>query len=410
MRYVFISYDRECHAPVDKLVAELQATGVCCWLDRPEILPGQHWQGVIRTAIRRGVFFLACFPKDTKTSLDEELALAIDELRQRPADREWFVPVKLADGSIPDCSIGGGETLRSLPWIDLHPDWLSGIHKLLSVIKSQAISPVLPIDATFSVDCARATDLLGNADISKRIGGIVALEQMARLSMMAHWPIMQTLVFFLRKNTQNKMDYSYDELFFQRLPDDILIALNTIRSRVSGRVEGVLNFSETFLAATDFSQGVYQKANFQYSILIEARLGGADIRKADFRGARLELANLQGVIGAKACFESANLESADLRNANLYKADLRAATLTNANLRDANLRGAKFGGAMLEGATLSGADLAEADFSDANHDGPTLNKANPLNAHLLKAGCLTRRQVESAASLSHIESGRQREL
>lgn len=410
MRYVFISYARECQAQVDKLVTELQAKGVCCWLDRPEILPGQHWQTVIRTAINRGAFFLACFPKDTKTLLDEELALAIEELRRRPSDREWFIPVKLADGSIPDCSIAGGETLRSLQWIDLQADWLSGIDNILTVIRNKAISPVLPIDESFSVDYARAIDLLGNADISRRIGGIVALEQIARLSMVAHWPIMHALVSFLRKNTQNKMSYSYDELFFQRLPDDVLASLKAIRNRVCGRIEGVLNFSETFLAATEFSHGVYKKANFQYSILIEARLVEADIREADFSGARLELANLRGVQGAEACFEGANLECADLRNANLYKADLMAATLTNANLRDANLRGAKFGGAMLEGANLSGADLAEADFSNAKLDGTIIKKANHPNAHLLKSGCLTRRQLERAGNFSNIESGRLRDL
>lgn len=207
MRYVFISHDRECQEKADKLVVELQAKGVCCWVDRPEILPGQHWQSVIRTAIRRGAFFVACFSKDrvkdTKTFLDEELVLAIDELRRRPADRGWFVPVKFDDCSIPDCSIGGGETLRSLRWIDLQKDWLSGIDKILSMIRSKAISPVHPIDETFSIDYASGIDRLGNAKLPVRMHGIVALDQIARLSMMAHWPIMHALVSFLRKNTQN---------------------------------------------------------------------------------------------------------------------------------------------------------------------------------------------------------------
>ena len=47
----------------------------------------------------------------------EELVLAVDELRQRPRNRAWFVPLVMPGGNIPDWSIGGGETLRDINYI-----------------------------------------------------------------------------------------------------------------------------------------------------------------------------------------------------------------------------------------------------------------------------------------------------
>jgi hypothetical protein len=60
-------------------------------------------------------FFVACFSREyamrAKSYMNEELTLDIDELRQRPANKTWFIPVLLSDGDIPDRNIGAGETL-----------------------------------------------------------------------------------------------------------------------------------------------------------------------------------------------------------------------------------------------------------------------------------------------------------
>jgi HEAT repeat protein len=71
--------------------------------------------------------------------MNEELTLAIDELRQRPSNRSWFLPVLLSDSTaIPDRSIGGGETLASIQYVSLQDDWDEGIRKLLEVIQPNA--------------------------------------------------------------------------------------------------------------------------------------------------------------------------------------------------------------------------------------------------------------------------------
>jgi hypothetical protein len=67
--------------------------------------------------------------------MNEELTLAIGELRQFASDREWFIPVLLSECEIPARSIGAGETLLDINWVQLYEDWYAGIQRILSVIR-----------------------------------------------------------------------------------------------------------------------------------------------------------------------------------------------------------------------------------------------------------------------------------
>lgn len=70
----------------------------------------------------------------------------------------------------------------------------------------------------------------------------------------------------------------------------------------------------------------------------------------------------------------ANLARANLRGANLREADLRGANLTGANLREANLARADLAGANLWGANLTRANLAGADLRGANLENVRINE------------------------------------
>jgi hypothetical protein len=137
--YVFISYVREDDELVDRLVRDLREYGVEVWLDRDKLLPGQRWRDSIRRAIREGALFLACFSHSyemrERSYMNEELSLAIHELRSRPYDRQWFVPVLLTPANIPAIPLGGGETLRDLQWLDLSADWQAGLQALVAAAK-----------------------------------------------------------------------------------------------------------------------------------------------------------------------------------------------------------------------------------------------------------------------------------
>jgi hypothetical protein len=135
---VFVSYVRENEEQVLTLTGWLEAFGITVWLDKDKIAPGLRWKDAIRRGISGGDFFLACFSEEyiqrNRSYMNEEITLAIEELRQRPTDRAWFIPVILSKCEVPDRIIGPGETLRSIQWVELYKDWPAGIGKILSVI------------------------------------------------------------------------------------------------------------------------------------------------------------------------------------------------------------------------------------------------------------------------------------
>jgi uncharacterized protein YjbI with pentapeptide repeats len=90
------------------------------------------------------------------------------------------------------------------------------------------------------------------------------------------------------------------------------------------------------------------------AFLQEIDLGGADLLRANFRGA-----DVRGGKFTKSRLEFADLSSANFRGADFQKADLRKATFGDADLNGANLRESD-----LEGANLSKADLRTTDLRD----------------------------------------------
>jgi uncharacterized protein YjbI with pentapeptide repeats len=100
-----------------------------------------------------------------------------------------------------------------------------------------------------------------------------------------------------------------------------------------------------------------------------------DLGGAYLYGANLHRANLRG-----ATLQDANLGLALLDGVNLHRANLHGATLQDANLGGANLRHA-----ILSRAYLSAAHLCEADLSFANLSGADLSEADLTGADLIQA-------------------------
>ncbi len=71
--------------------------------------------------------------------MNVELDIALEELRMRPRDRTWFLPITLGPCIIPPYPIGAGETLDDIHRIDLSHDWEGGIVKLIRVLESGKI-------------------------------------------------------------------------------------------------------------------------------------------------------------------------------------------------------------------------------------------------------------------------------
>lgn len=125
--HAFISYVHEDSGEVDALQRALEAAGVRVWRDTSDLWPGEDWRAKIKRAITdNALVFIACFSKTSlardKSYQNEELALAIEQLRIRPPEVPWLIPVRFDECEVPDRDIGGGRTLTSIQRADLFGD------------------------------------------------------------------------------------------------------------------------------------------------------------------------------------------------------------------------------------------------------------------------------------------------
>lgn len=178
MAHVFISYVRENSKQVERLYDDLTKHGIKVWLDKNDIKPGYRWQDAIRGAIQAGDFFIACFSTEYNTKnptyMNEELTLAIEQLRQRPHNQAWFIPVVFS-GEVPDWNIGAGETLHSLQWIELDDaNWGNGIQRIIEVIKPIQLVDLSQIQVNEKhtpIDC-EIKSKIESAEYSESIGDV----------------------------------------------------------------------------------------------------------------------------------------------------------------------------------------------------------------------------------------------
>ena len=164
----------------------------------------------------------------------------------------------------------------------------------------------------------KAIEQLGDKErLMVRLGGIYALERIARDSESDHWAVMEVFTAFVREqapattlppdNTAGEKE-TKGSLQERKLPSDIQAILTVIGRRTR-----------------TFENGEVQRLD-----LYNTSLQGAILRDAQLQGAILWKAQLQG----------ADLRDAQLQGAFLLRAQLRGAWLQGANLRDAQLQGA----------------------------------------------------------------------
>jgi hypothetical protein len=138
--HAFISYVREDSREVDKLQRTLEVAGVSVWRDTANLWPGEDWRLKIRRAIiDNALVFIACFSSRSiarkRSYQNEELLLAIEQLRLRRPDDPWLIPVRFEDCDVPDLEIGGGRSLSSIQRADLFGDQRdAGIARLVSAV------------------------------------------------------------------------------------------------------------------------------------------------------------------------------------------------------------------------------------------------------------------------------------
>jgi uncharacterized protein YjbI with pentapeptide repeats len=239
----------------------------------------------------------------------------------------------------------------------------------------------------------RSIEQLGNSEETIRIGGIYALERIAKDSPRDGWTIMEVLSSFVR-GKQNIKGQDLDQL--SAIRTDAQAALTAIARRKINleNDQQYLDLSLTNLREANLVGANLDRVKINSSSLIKADLRDAnlncanlnhtDLNSANLTRAQLDRANLIQANLSNTNLSSANLNEANLNKANLSDAILDGATLTNASLGNTNLSGAILIGANLRGATLSKANLTKADLSGADLDGVNIAGANLNKADLRK--------------------------
>jgi hypothetical protein len=235
---------------------------------------------------------------------------------------------------------------------------------------------------------ARAIEQIGSEKLDVRMGGIYALEQIARdPPVTLHGPVMEILTAFVRAHAHR--DGGQTAVPSAPLRADFQATLAVLGRRRVDRDGNSLNLQGVDLHGLHLGAD----AHLERAVLIAAHLEGADLTEAHFTEADLSRAYLIGAQLVRTRLDSANLAGIDLRGAILNDAHLERAKLAGAQLQGAQLLRTRLKGANLQHALLDGANLSGADLESAEFQGASLTGARLVDTH-----GLTHEQLESAVT------------
>jgi len=184
-----------------------------------------------------------------------------------------------------------------------------------------------------------------------RIGGIYALERIARDSARDHPTVMEVLTAFVREHSPLvQADVDTSALSTR---SDVQAAVTVIGRRDRRYDHQPVNLMAVALVSADLAE----------ADLTGAILAGADLTGANLIGANLTRADLTGVDLSDTDLSGANLTAAVLARADLIGTGLTDANLLRADLRDANLTGTN-----LSRAVFTDADLTSVSFGPHGAD------------------------------------------
>ena len=220
----------------------------------------------------------------------------------------------------------------------------------------------------------KAIEQLGSEELDVRIGGIYALERVARDSARDHPTVMEVLAAFVREHSREQWPPPADEPGAdapeRTTRPDVQAAITVIGRRNPRHDRQPVNLVG---------------ANLTDAVLTGAELSGADLTGAILPGANLSRAILPGAEISGAILTGAEISYADLSGTISFHPDLTDAHLIGANLTRAYLTGANFSGAILIHADLSGAILLDVVLSRAELSDAVLTGANLIGADLTRA-------------------------
>lgn len=183
---------------------------------------------------------------------------------------------------------------------------LTGLYFTWQTILSQQETLQLAQEGQITERFTRAIDQLGSDKLEIRLGGIYALERIAKDSEKDHWTIIEVLTTFVRENAHwslqgnqltTKSISQKDKLQdVEKLlkPNADIQAILTVIGRRNTAYEKENQYLN--LIRTDLSGSYLFQANLQRALLIEANLQKASLFEAELRDANLTEADLQGAV------------------------------------------------------------------------------------------------------------------
>jgi uncharacterized protein YjbI with pentapeptide repeats len=253
-----------------------------------------------------------------------------------------------------------------------------------------------------------AVDQLGSDALTVRLGGVYALERIARDSPRDYGPVMEVLTAFARQESPLPANAAATPVVAApAVPEEVRAVLKVIGRRTEEQIaaelaagSGCLDLTDLNAVGVDLSGADLRNTCWNRSDLRGAQLMRADISGASFVGAdlsqqaSLDGANARGAVLSQADLRLSNLSNADLSDANLLSADLSFAQLVETDLSDSTLVGA-----MLDTANAFGADFTHADFAGASLDATVLSGADLTGAEHLTPDQLATAFVDDTTTL-----------
>jgi uncharacterized protein YjbI with pentapeptide repeats len=240
---------------------------------------------------------------------------------------------------------------------------------------------------TKAIEQLGAVDSKGEPNLELRLGGLYALEKIAKANEDYHPQITEVLCAYVRMHCPREYEehetdgshiQEYDpRIGFDLIRIDIQACLTVIGKRkLAYDTTGHLNL---------------ERIAIDQASLYEADLSDAKINKSNLNGVNLVGANL-----IKADLSRSNLNGSNLSKANLSMADLTAVNLIGSTLIEANLSRTQLINANLSKAGLCKANLTKANLIQVDFLATDLSRADLREADLIYAKNLSCHQIESA--------------
>ncbi|RAS25434.1 uncharacterized protein YjbI with pentapeptide repeats [Streptomyces avidinii] len=224
---------------------------------------------------------------------------------------------------------------------------------------------------------ATAIELIAANELTKRLGGIYALERIMRDSPKDHETIVEVLAAFVREHapcpeldlkTESKREYA-------PMAEHIQAALTVLGRRPERSESFAVNLRNTDLRGLVLPNARLSGVNLRGAFMEYADLSSTDLTGAQMERCHLENANLSEAALTQAVLQRARLYQTTLDLAELSKAKLNYAVVRNCGLGAATMRGVNLHSTEIIRTDLDRADLSQAQMMLTKFHKSWLNNA-----------------------------------